>query len=78
MKMNEAQAFFDKVQADRAAKQLHQDPAYTLDQINSTLSLLKSETDAIFAGVKAPVVVEPPKEEAKDAEMKNEEKKDEN
>lgn len=36
------------VQADRAAKQLHDDPKYNLDGIIRTLDTLKKETEAIF------------------------------
>lgn len=38
----------DGVKADRAAKQLFQDPAYNLDQIINGLSALKKETEGIF------------------------------
>ena len=76
-KVAAAKEFFAKVQADRAAKQLHENPAFNLDQIISTVSLLKSETEAVFASVKPPKKEEKLAEEEKkpeDAEMKNEEK----
>jgi len=44
------------VKADRDSKELYQDPKFNLDKIISDLSLLKAETDAIFA-------LPPPKEE---------------
>lgn len=85
-KIDATNDFFGKVKADRESKQLYENPAFTLDQIISTLSLLKSETDAIFSKVKAPKAEEPKKEEKpeeaeakqEDAEMKNEEKAAEN
>lgn len=85
-KIATAQALFDGVKADRAAKQLFQDPKYTLDQIIDTLTLLKAESESIFAAVKPPKKEEAPKEDVKmdeskpaddqkpaDAEMNNEE-----
>jgi hypothetical protein len=80
-KIDAANDFFAKVKADREKKQLYENPDFTLDQIISTLSLLKAETEAIFAQVKAPKTEEPKKDEkmenqeAKkdDVEMKNEE-----
>lgn len=80
-KVTVAKGFFEGVQSDRQKKQLFENPAFSLDQIISTLSLLKSETESIFQSVKPPKVEEPKKEEAqengqpegKDAEMKNEE-----
>ena len=65
-KHEEAQKFMDGVKADRAGKQLFQDPAYTLDQILTTFNLVKSETDAIF---NAPPPK--PKEEKKDEKMED-------
>lgn len=59
-----AQDFIDKVKADKAAKELHQDPAFTLDQIISTLNLVKKETEGIFnLPPPAPKVEEPVKED---------------
>ena len=46
----------EKVQADKAAKQPYEEPAYGIDGVIAHLNLLKSETEAIF---KAP----PPKKE---------------
>ena len=55
------------VKADRDSKELHQDPKFNLNKIISDLSLLKSETDAIFA--LPPPKEEKPKEE--DAKMED-------
>ena len=43
-----AQSFIEKVKTDRKAKELYQDPAYTLDLIITTLTTVKKETEAIF------------------------------
>jgi len=56
--------FIDKAKADIAAKKTYEDPAYTLENVQSYIKLLISETDSIF---NAP----PPKKE----EPKVEEKK---
>ena len=69
------------MKADRAAKQLFQDPKYTLDQIIDTLTLLKAESESIFAAVKPPKKEDVKMDESKpaddqkpaDAEMNNEE-----
>lgn len=62
--------FMEGVQADRAAKQPHDDPLYNLDGIIRTLETLKKDTDAIF-NRPPPKVEEPP---AADANMKEDEK----
>ena len=61
----------DGVKADRAAKQLFQDPAYNLDQIINGLNALKKETEAIFN-------LPPPKPKAEDVKMEGEENAKEN
>ena len=60
-----------KVQADKAAKQPHEEPAYGIEGVIAHLNLLKSETEAIF---KAP----PPKKEepAKNEPMSEDKKED--
>ena len=58
------------VKADRASKQLHEDPLYNLDGIILTLSTLKKETETIF-NRPPPKPEEPPAAE-KDANMKEE------
>ena len=63
-----AVTFIEGVKADRAAKQLFENPKYNLDSIIHTLSTLKKETEAIFN--RPPPKVEEPKPEA-DAEMKD-------
>lgn len=74
MKVDAATAFFDNVKKDRESKQLYENPAFNLNQIISTASLLKSEAEAVFAAVKppAPKVEEPVK--AEDAKMEDAEK----
>lgn len=52
-KLTAAVTFMEGVKADRAAKELHQDPIYNLDGIILTLETLKKETDAIFAAAPA-------------------------
>ena len=47
-KLEVGQKIIDGVKADRAAKQLFQDPAYNLDQIINGLAALKKETESIF------------------------------
>ena len=78
------------VKADKAAKQLHEDPAYTLDQIIAAIETCKRETEAIF-NLPPPKPASPEKkaEEAgssekkaetapeADAEMKDEQPKEE-
>jgi hypothetical protein len=61
----------DKVAADKAAKQPHEEPAYGIEGVIAHQSLLKSETEAIF---NAP----PPKKEepAKNEPMSEEGKKE--
>ena len=72
-KHEQAIKFMEGVKADRASKQLYQDPAFSLDHILTTLNLTKSETDAIF---NAPPPK--PKEEKKDEKMEDvSEKKEE-
>ena len=60
-----------KVRADQESKQPHQDPAYGVEGVIAHLSLLKSETEAIF---NAP----PPKKEyaSKNVPMSDEGKKE--
>lgn len=79
-KIEAANDFFGKVRADREKKQLFENPDFNLDQIIGTISLLKSETEAIFAQVKPPKAEAPKKDEKmegedkkEDAEMKSEE-----
>jgi len=57
------------VKADRAAKQLHEDPTYNLDGIINTLETLKKETQTIFDRPPPKPKVE---EKPADAEMKDE------
>jgi hypothetical protein len=80
-KIDDAIKFMDGVKADRAAKQLYEDPAYNCDLIIGTINGLKKDTEGIFnlpppkakseekpKEGEAPTVPEPPKEE-KDWEM---------
>lgn len=60
-KLAEFQKFCEGVQADREAKQLHENPAYNLDQIISMIDKTKRDTEAIFN-------LPPPKPETKKAE----------
>ena len=60
-----------KVQADKTAKQPHEEPAYGIDGIVAHLNLLKSETDAIF-NAPPPKKEEPPKNEPMSAEGQKE------
>jgi deferrochelatase/peroxidase EfeB len=62
-KMGAAKEFFAKVQADRVKKQLFENPEFALDQLIGTISLLKAETEAIFAAVKPPKKETPEKKE---------------
>jgi len=55
------QEYFQKVEADKAAKQLHQDAAYKLNDITAMLSQMKTETNAILS-------TPPPKPEPKSEE----------
>jgi len=48
-KVTLARTFFDNVKADRAKKQLYENPDFNLDQIINNLSLIKSECEAIFS-----------------------------
>ena len=58
----EAMKFFESVKADHAAKQLYENPGFSLNQIITTLSMLKKETDSIFnAPPPAPKKAEEPK-----------------
>lgn len=52
----------DKVKADIAAKKTWEDPAYTIEQVQSYISLMVSETEAIF-NAPPPKKEEPPKAE---------------
>jgi hypothetical protein len=47
-KLRTTETLIAGVKADRASKQLHQDPAYTLDQIINAIEKCKRETEAIF------------------------------
>ena len=62
--------FIESVKADRAAKQLHETPNFTLENIISTLDLCKSETNGILNLPPPPK----PKEEEKKEEIKEENK----
>jgi len=59
------------VKADRAAKELHQDPIYNLDGIILTLETLKKETESIF-NRPPPKVEAPPVDEKMDEEKAKE------
>lgn len=71
-KVTAAVTFMEGVKADRAAKELHQDPIYNLDGIILTLETLKKETTTIFdrppPKPEVPVADETMKDEAKPAE----------
>lgn len=70
-KLEDAIKFMDGVKADRAAKQLFEDPAYTCDQIIGTMNSLKYDSENIFN-------LPPPKpKEEKPAEQKPAEGTDE-
>ena len=43
-----AQDLIDGVKADRAAKELHEDPKYTLEEIIAAIAQAKKDTDAIL------------------------------
>lgn len=75
LKLNNSLEWFGKVQADKESKQPFQDPAYGIDGVEAHLSLLKSETQAIF--LTPPPKKEEPKPEEKPAEAKEGEKKEE-
>jgi len=62
-----ATEFIEKVKADRAAKQNHEDPSFKLDEIINILEDTKKKTDGIF-NLPPPK----PKEEKKEEEKKNE------
>ena len=47
-KTEDAIKFMEGVKADRAAKQLFEDPAFTCDQIIGTMNSLKYDTENIF------------------------------
>jgi hypothetical protein len=73
------------VKADKAAKQLHENPAYTLDQIIAAIDSCKRETENIF-NLPPPKVEKKPEEAGSsekkaeapaDAEMKDEQPKEE-
>lgn len=64
------------VKADRDSKQLYQDPKFNLDKIISDLSLLKSETDAIF-NAPPPKPKSPEKAKEEDTKMESSDKKEE-
>ena len=57
----------DKVKADIAAKKTWEDPAYTIEQVQSYISLMVSETEAIF-NAPPPKKEEPPKAEEQKAD----------
>lgn len=57
----------EKANADIAAKKTWEDPAYTLEQVQSYIQLLISETDSIF-NAPPPKKEEPPKAEETKAE----------
>lgn len=60
-----AAEFIEKVKADRAAKQLHENPAFKLDEIINILDDTKKQTDGIF-NLPPPK----PKEEKKEEDKK--------
>jgi len=70
-RLEEARKFFDSVKADQTAKKLFENPSFSLNQIIQTLSLLKSETDAVF-NAPPPKVDKEMKEEPKSSEKKEE------
>ena len=79
-KLTSTENLIAAVKADKAAKELYQDPAYTLDQIIAAIEVCKRETEAIFN--LPPPAAEAGSSEKKaeapaDAEMKNEEPKKE-
>lgn len=47
-KLEDAIKFIDSVKADKAAKQLHEDPAFNCDQIIGTMNSLKYDSENIF------------------------------
>lgn len=61
----------DKVAADKAAKQPHEEPAYGVEGVIAHQNLLKSETEAIF-NAPPPKKEEPPKNEPMSEEGKKE------
>lgn len=63
----------EKVQADKAAKQPYEEPAYGIDGVIAHLNLLKSETEAIFKAP-PPKKEEPPKNEPMSEDKKEGEK----
>ena len=71
LKVQNANEFMGKVQADKAAKQPFEEPAYGIEGVIAHLSLLKSETEAIF-NAPPPKKEEPPKNEPMSAEGKQE------
>ena len=71
-KVEDGKKFMEGVKADRAAKELYQDPAYTCDQIINTMNGLKKETEDIF-NLPPPKPKEEPKPEEKEGDKKEEE-----
>ena len=69
-KLTAAATFMEGVKADRAAKELHQNPVYNLDGIIRTLETLKKETESIFN--RPPPKVEAPVDEKMDEEKPKE------
>ena len=67
-KLEDANKLMNGVKADRAAKQLFEDPAYNCDQIINTMSSLKYDTEQIFN-------LPPPKTEFEQAVKQEEEAK---
>jgi hypothetical protein len=80
-KLTAAETLIAGVKADRAAKELYQNPAYTLDQIIGAIESCKRDTEAIFNQAPPKPEVTSDKKQAEDAapdaEMKNEEPKEE-
>lgn len=66
-KMSSCNELIEKAKADIAAKKTWEDPAYTLEQVQSYISLLSSETNSIF-NAPPPKKEEPPKAEESKAE----------
>ena len=75
-KMQAAKDFVEKVKADRAAKELYQDPAFKLDDVIHNNTYLKKEVDLIF-NAPPPKPKEEKKEDEKMADESKEAPKDE-
>lgn len=71
LKVQNATEFMDKVQADKGAKQPHEEPAYGVEGVIAHINMLKAETEAIF-NAPPPKKEEPPKNEPMSEEGKKE------